>query len=201
MYLFFDTETSGLPDQKMPASWEDQPHVCQLGAILTDEHGFVKAEANFLIKPDGWVIPQAATGIHGISQEAAEKYGLSIRGVLSIFCRLMAMADTLIAHNLRFDLFMLGIEACRADTSSMRFDFPKHCFCTMTHATSVLKLPPTPKMVACGMTGFKKPNLQEAYRHFFGKDFEGAHDAMADVRACRDVFFSLKKLEVAGVAA
>lgn len=44
-YLFFDTETTGLPDTRMPPEWEGQPHICQLGAIMTDEQGRVKAAA------------------------------------------------------------------------------------------------------------------------------------------------------------
>jgi DNA polymerase III subunit epsilon len=195
MYLFFDTETTGLPDLKMPAEWEGQPRICQLGAIVTDRDGRVKAEANLLIRPDGWTIPEAASAVHGISQADAEKYGVTMKGALSVFARLMKMADTLIAHNLRFDLFLLEIEATRTDLSRFAFEFPKGCYCTMTGSTHVLQLPPTQKMQAAGFTKFKNPNLQEAYRHFFGREFEGAHDAMADVRACRDVFFALKKLE------
>lgn len=195
MYLFFDTETTGLPDYKMPAEWEGQPRICQLGAIVTDRDGRVKAEANLLIKPDGWTIPPAASAIHGISQSDAERYGLTIRGALSIFGRLMGMAEVLVAHNLKFDLFLLEIEAARTDLTRVAFDFPKGCYCTMTHASHVLQLPPTKRMQDCGFSKFKSPNLQEAHRHFFGRDFEGAHDAMADVRACREVFFALKKLE------
>ena len=191
MYLFWDTETTGLPDKNKPASDPCQPHICQLGAILCDEHGFVRAEVNLLVRPAGWVIPESATAIHGISQGVAERYGLSIRGVLSIFGRLLDRADLSVAHNIAFDLFMLAIEA---ENSAVVLDMAKTHFCTMHHSKEILKIPPTPRMYACGMTTFKSPNLQEAYRHFFGRDFEGAHDAMADVRACRDVFFAIQKL-------
>ena len=192
-YLFFDTETTGLPDRKRPASWEGQPRICQLGAILTDSDGRVMAEANLLIKPDGWSIPEAATAIHGISQADAEKYGLSAKGVLSIFARLLSKSEMIVAHNLTFDLLMLEIEIER---TFVPLELPKKPFCTMNKSRDVVKLPPTPRIKASGMTDFKNPNLQEAYRHFFGRNFEGAHDAMADVRACRDVFFALKNLEV-----
>ena len=140
-------------------------------------------------------IPEAASAIHGISQADAEKYGVTMKGALSVFARLMKMADTLIAHNLPFDLFLLEIEAHRTGMTDGKLDLPKSCFCTMTSSTHVLQLPPTQKMKAAGFTRYKSPNLQETYRHFFGCEFEGAHDAMADVRACRDVFFALKKLE------
>jgi hypothetical protein len=39
---------------------------------------------------------------------------------------------------------------------------------------------------------YKWPRLIEAYRHAFGKDFTGAHDALADVRACKEIYFWLK---------
>jgi DNA polymerase III subunit epsilon len=191
VYIFFDTETTGLCNNKLPASDPGQPHICQLGAILTDQNGRVKAEVNLLVRPEGWVIPQAASDIHGITQYDADAYGLSIKGILTIFNRLLIKAEKLIAHNIRFDLFMLEIECARTGIS---LELPHQYACTMEDSRDILKIPPTQKMAACGMTEFKKPNLQEAYRHFFGREFEGAHDAMADVRACRDVFFAIQKL-------
>jgi hypothetical protein len=35
----------------------------------------------------------------------------------------------------------------------------------------------------------KWPKLQEAYKWCFNKEFDKAHDAMADIRACKEVFF------------
>lgn len=202
-YLCFDTETSGLPDKSMPPSWEGQPHICQLGAILTDAQGKVKAEMNLLVKPVGWTIPKAASDIHGISQADAENYGLSIKGVLTIFGRLATMAEVLVAHNLPFDLFMLEIECER---TGVKMDLPPDYACTMAESSPILQIPPTAAMLRSGRTNYKNPNLQEAYRHFFGRNFEGAHDAMADVRACKDVFFRLRSPgtpdpEAKGVAA
>lgn len=53
MYLFFDTETTGLPNFKIPFNHESQPHICQLAAILTDQNGKIKSELNAIIKPEG----------------------------------------------------------------------------------------------------------------------------------------------------
>lgn len=190
-YLFFDTETTGLPDQRMPPSHESQPHICQLGVIVTDREGRVKAELNTLIRPDGWTIPPTASAIHGITQADAERYGLSIKGALSIFARLLKSSERVVAHNIGFDLFMLEVEHHR---TGVPMELPGKMACTMESSVNVVKCPPTERMLAKGMTGYKNPNLSETYRHFFGRDFDGAHDAMADVRACRDVFFELDAL-------
>jgi DNA polymerase III epsilon subunit-like protein len=57
----------------------------------------------------------------------------------------------------------------------------------MKATTSICKLP--------GKYGdYKWPKLQESHLHFFGKEFEGAHDAMADVRACAAVYWALNPL-------
>ncbi len=39
---------------------------------------------------------------------------------------------------------------------------------------------------------YKWPQLQEAYKHFFNKEFDNAHDALADVTACKDVYFAIQ---------
>ena len=41
------------------------------------------------------------------------------------------------------------------------------------------------------MNFYKKANLTEAYRHFFNEDFEDAHTAIADVKACMSVYFAI----------
>lgn len=187
MYLFFDTETTGLPNYKMPVDADSQPHICQLGAILTNSEGHVKAELNAIIRPDGWTIPEEASKIHGITMRDTLDYGFHIRGVMAMFTAMVKSCDIIIAHNIKFDQRMIEREG-----GAEIFSLKKDMECTMEMARSILKIPPTERMMAAGFNDFKQPNLQEAYTHFFGKPFEGAHDAMADVRACRDVFFKMK---------
>ncbi len=193
-YLFFDSETTGLPDFKMPPDWEGQPHICQIGAILADESGRVKAEMNFIITPDGWKIPQEASLIHGITPEDSAKYGISIKGALSLFARMLLNCETVVAHNIKFDLFMLEIECARSGVS---LQLPKQFACTMQDSTDILQLPATARMLAYNMGKYKNPNLQEAHEYFMGAKFNGAHDAMADVRACKEVFFKIQETKKA----
>jgi DNA polymerase-3 subunit epsilon len=194
MYLVFDTETNGLPLKNLAQDHPGQPHICQLGAILIDKDGRVKGELNVLVKPEGWSIPAAASAVHGITPEDADAYGLPIATVLRLFRWMKNKAERHVAHNLKFDHWMIRREARGCGMNPGDFDLDGYC--TMIESAGVVRIPPTAKMVAAGMDGYKSPNLQEAYRHFFGREFEGAHDAMADVRACRDVFFALKRLEL-----
>ena len=56
MILFWDSETTGLPDFNLRARDPAQPHIVQLAAILTDDGGSVYESHNVIIKPDGWTI-------------------------------------------------------------------------------------------------------------------------------------------------
>lgn len=61
MFLFFDTETTGLKS----------PHIVQLAALLTEEDGRECARLNVIIQPEGWTIPDEAAAVHGITTDIA----------------------------------------------------------------------------------------------------------------------------------
>ena len=193
MYLFFDTETTGLPDFNYPDRLDYQPHIVQLAALLTDgdgrEHGFFKT----LIRPDGWEIPAAAAAVHGISTGDCAAFGVSIHLAMVLFTKLSANARVIVAHNIRFDAFVTKVEMRRLGKSE--FAVGQDQFCTMEAASPIVNLPPTDRMLAAGINKPKSPRLEECVRFFFDEDLEGAHDAMADVRACARVFFELRRRE------
>lgn len=185
MHLVFDTETTGMANFKAPASDPSQPFIVQLGAILYDDNKRVVAEMNLLVKPDGWTIPPEASAIHGITTEMCEKYGLPLVTVIKLFMTFVKRASILIAHNFPFDKMLVWASLLRLQLAPeivLFLEAKSHC--TMAASTDVLKLP--------GKYGsYKWPNLQEAHVHFTGARFEGAHDAMADVRACAAIYFAL----------
>lgn len=189
--LFFDTETTGLPDKRSPVTAKHQPHVVQLAAILTEDDGTERASINLIVNP-GVAIPKGASDVHGITDEVAAKYGVLPKIVAYAFRSMVARADLVVAHNIEFDLFLMEALFARLEMSSM--EGCEH-FCTMAATTPILNLPPTERMLAAGFNKPKPPKLEEAYRHFFSQDLVGAHDALVDVRACRDVFFAVRALE------
>ena len=193
-YLFFDTETTGFINEAKRLSDPCQPYLVQLGALLTDDDGHEVASLDVVIKPDGWVIPPAVSTIHGITTEFADEFGISMVSAVFAFMQMRRAATMIVAHNLKFDKAMLDICELRMPPRNYP-DWPEHSFCTQEASVHIVNLPPTDAMLAKGMRGPKTPKLVEAYAYFFGKPFEGAHNAMVDVRACKDVFFHLKGLE------
>lgn len=183
MILFFDTETTGLP---VKGGLELQPHIVQLAMMLTDKTGKIISSSNFLIRQNN-IIPPDSIKIHGKTDEMCLKYGLTRKTALSMFMFFLDRAEILVAHNINFDVRMIENHLER---EAMQ-DFPLiEKVCTQKIYTDKCKIPPTEAMKAKGMKCFKAPRLEEAYQWRFGKMFDNAHDAMADVLACKDLYFS-----------
>lgn len=179
--LVLDTETTGFPKRDAPI--EDQPWLVQFAAVLADEEGRELGVLSKMIKPDGYEIPEKATNIHGITTEMAREVGFSLLNVMEDVERMVANAEVIIGHNIGFDMKMLNLAFEHLGlTAPWAPNFPT--FCTMKSTTNVLKLPQK-------NGGYKWPTLGEAYQHFTGKPLEGAHDAMADVRATMDIYKAL----------
>ncbi len=181
MILVFDTETTGLPDFKAPADAPHQPRVVQLAAILftPDEEPIVTL--NVLIRPDGWTIPEDAARVHGITTEAALANGIPIARALELFAVFTAPDTTLVGHNITFDAKLLRGEYRRIGRD---MSFPG--ICTMRSATKFVGA-----KQANGSGKF--PNLQETHQALFAEGFDGAHDALADVKATARIFFALRR--------
>ncbi len=195
MLLFNDTETNKLLDFKRDLMEPDQARICEIAAILTDDDGNVKAELSCLIKPDGWVMDDGASAVNGITTEMCEQYGLPIKDAMQMFLSMKARAKTRISHNISYDKRMLARETLLLGIEHNSDGI--ETYCTMTASKPICQLPPTDKMMAAGFKTFKSPKLQEAHLILCGKEFEGAHRAMDDTRACKDVFFAIKKLQIA----
>jgi hypothetical protein len=184
MFISWDTETTGFFNASLPLNHQSQPSIVQLAAVLYDEQKKIKAQLNVLIKPDGWTIPKKVEDIHGISTLDCEKYGVPILSALSMFNQLTKAEPLLLAHNGDYDRFMMNIETARLGKNSI-VDGRRH-FCTMKSSTDLVKIPST-------RGGYKWPKLIELYRFLFGKEFENAHDALADCSACAECFFEMQK--------
>lgn len=185
MYLFFDTETVGLPkNYKAPVTnLKNWPRMIQIAWILCDKNGKRIETQSYIIKPENFTIPVEASNIHGISTEKALDEGQDLKTVLSEFNELVEQADYIVAHNISFDEKILGAELIRKEISS-NFE-QKEKLCTMKNATNYCRIP--------GYYGFKWPKLDELHIRLFNEDFEGAHDAYADIDATERCFWKMRE--------
>lgn len=194
--LFFDTETTGLPLFKEPSEHPDQPHIVQLAAMLVDlDTRKTQARLDVIVRPNGWTIPDEVAAIHGITTEKALEIGVNESMALGMLLELWNedQPRMRIAHNRSFDDRIVRIALMRYEDVPLADKWkaaPGQCTATM--ATPIMQLPPTEKMKRAGFNKFKTPNLGEAYRHFTGRELQGAHSAMADTRACAEVFFAIQ---------
>ncbi len=188
MHLFFDTETTGIPrNYKAPASdLQNWPRMVQLAWLLMDDQTEEIRRTEYIIKPEGFSIPREAASIHGITTEMAMQQGVDLPAVLTEIARDLASATVLVAHNLAFDEKILGAEFLRTGHPNPLESKARRC--TMQGATSYCRLPVR--------QGYKWPTLQELHQRLFQESFEGAHGALADVRACARCYFELRRLQV-----
>ncbi len=185
MYLFFDTETTGLPlNWKAPVSdLNNWPRLVQIAWQQYDDSGNMITEQDYIIKPEGFSIPAEAAQVHGISTEQAEKEGVALDKVLEEFSGLIGTSDYLVAHNMSFDEKIIGAEFLRKKIESRLFESEK--ICTMKSSTQYCQIP--------GNYGYKWPKLSELHMKLFDTDFDEAHDARVDITACAKCFWELKR--------
>ena len=184
-YLFFDTETTGVPRNYKAPSTDTQnwPRLVQLAWILSDENGNRIHTGNLIVKPDGFVIPADATKVHGITTQRAKEEGFPLAEVIEWFKSDLDMATYIVGHNIEFDKKIVGAEMIRLGMKD-ELKKKKSC-CTMLSSIDFCKI--------SGKYGFKYPKLQELYRKLFGEDFEDAHNAMCDIEATEKCFWELRK--------
>jgi DNA polymerase III epsilon subunit-like protein len=187
MHLIFDTETSGLPTAQA-AEHPEQPRVMQVGAQLLDNDFVVRGELNLLLKwPDRYDVHPLAFKAHGISWEMTQDLGVCPAQAADLFAIFVERAKHFAAFNAKFDFQLTTIWA--AQTRRPKPFFQTQPFCPMLALTPIMKLP------GKWANSFKRPNLQEAHVFCTGRQFDGAHDAMADVRALGEVYKWLKRRE------
>lgn len=185
MYLFFDTETTGLPKKwNAPVSDTDNwPRLVQIAWLQYDSTGMRLSEQDYIIKPDGFTIPEDASRVHGITTERANNEGINLKRVLEEFTSLIDESQVLVAHNMNFDEKIIGAEFVREGIKNSLFETER--LCTMKAATDYCRLP--------GKYGYKWPKLSELHVKLFDADFEEAHNASVDITACAKCFWELKK--------
>ena len=190
MYLIFDTETTGLPQNwKAPLTdFDNWPRLVQLAWQVHDIEGKLIDVQNYIVKPEGFDIPYNAAKIHGISTDRAEKEGMPLVEVLEIFMQDLEKVKFVVGHNVSFDNNIVGCEFLRKNMSNLLQSMP--AIDTKDDATDYCQIP------SGRGAKFKWPKLIELHQKLFGEAFAEAHNASADVEATARCFLELLRLDV-----
>ncbi|MBR2732728.1 MAG: 3'-5' exonuclease [Selenomonadaceae bacterium] len=177
--LFLDTETTGIPDRaaKWDVDFMEYPHVVQLAWL----HG-CKAE-NHIIRPDGWVIPEDAQQVHGITTEYALEHGEPFAAVVDLLIQDCHEAGLICGNNIHFDTGIIKANILR-ELGREYYD-ANDVESALYKGKRIDTMRSTMKWVDARFASgrLKFPNLGELYdRCFPGETFD-AHDALEDCKA------------------
>lgn len=164
--VLFDTETTGLTQNRV-VKIDKQPHVLELYACKANlDTGEVLAEIDHLIRPptEESIDLKVAEKSHGIKWDMV-KDKPTFAEIADEAIQFLGSCDTVIAHNLSFDMEVIEIEAQRLGMKTM---WPRRKLCTV-EATVYIK-------------GYRL-NLSDLYEMLFKEKFAGAHRAKVDVMA------------------
>ena len=181
--IVIDTETTDMIDWKASVSAAHQPELIQLGAMLIQiDRDLPKryrtiAELGHLVTHERVSVSTGAYDAHGLSEEYIKRYGYNPVNALNQLTYLISQADLIVCHNTSFDLKILRTFAHRYGKNLTEAIDLIPSFCTMKTTSDLCKIPNK------WNTGNKWPKLEELHNFLMGYNFEGAHDALSDVRA------------------
>jgi hypothetical protein len=173
--LFFDTETTGL----------QRPDLVEICWMVYQGRRRLHVH-HYLIRPDGWIVPVAATNIHGISHERAVREGRPLREVMQLFIEDIRNCQLVVAHNLHFDrrvMHWVAQQRLEMDANAVSAFWHTRLqeFCTCRGARH---------QDAGRQRRAPSYKLGELYQAEFGEPLMNAHSADADVDALQRLFWA-----------
>lgn len=181
--LFADFETTGLLDKR--PDFMVQPGIVQIGAIRCewnrnhDPHLLMETDSFYtLVNPERAQWQDDAIRTHGITPDAV-KDAPTFFEIGPAFAEFTRGAEYWIGFNNKFDRDVLWYQLVRYGLER-NYPWPTKEIDVMKRASKLMEVQ--------GKKGVKNPKLTDAYEHFFGKAYMGAHDALSDIRATADVF-------------
>lgn len=188
MFLVLDTETSDLFEDKFTAidPRQNDVRMVSLAATLFTNDCHEVQSLYSIIKPDGWTVQPGAQSKHGITTEYATQHGIDVRVPLTVLMWMCQMADHILVYNWSFDSRVITRELhINRGVAVWGFAETKGR-CVMLASSAHLKMPNEH-----GYASYAWPKLEVAYAKICGKKLEGAHHALADVRATAEVAITL----------
>lgn len=179
--MLFDTETTGLPKTRNlaingPDNW---PHIVSISWVILDaDTNTILKKASYIVKPNGWIIPDDSIAIHKITNENAYSNGVPLSDAIYAFSN--EDPDILVAHNADFDFNVL-VNAIKWDLGIDPIVLDKPLFCSMKLSRNMCRIP--------SKYGFKSPKLSELYEFVMKKSpiSDSLHGSLYDAEVLTEI--------------
>ena len=186
-FLFFDTETTGLPkDRHIPPHTQahNWPDIVSLSwVVMTADKKMVKAR-HALIRPLDWTIPADSIVIHGITNAMANEDGHELHEVLEDFIQDMAGCQYVVSHSFSFDRNVVENAAIWKAKRPKRILW-KNDICTAEEGKDITKIP-------FESGGYKYPRLAVLYETLTGHaPTLTLHNSLNDTIILAELFWHL----------
>lgn len=188
MYLFLDTETTGLAPSAVPTkgNFHSWPRMLALGWQVVSAEGEVLDQHRLVVTDIHIVEGSSKFPLRGPVLDAGERVCL-IHAIDRVVTAI-GKAFVVVGHNLRFDLGVIQSEQFRLGRF-VTFPPPRvRLQCTIDLAAksrAVTKL--------YGLSG--RIPLDRLYTALFQKQLSAHHDPLVDADACRQIYFALQNLK------
>ena len=163
--IVFDTETTGLLLPGL-APLDAQPRIIEFAAVKLDDFSFEEVETLEFLSEPGFPLPEEIIKITGIKDEDLNGQG-SFAMWYKELCGFFLGEETVIGHNLDFDITMLRLELQRIGKEFM-FPWPPNQICTVERSFQIRNA---------------RMKLGDLHKEATGEGFKDAHRAMADTQA------------------
>ncbi len=177
--MFLDTETTGFSTSTNPKEIDkfNNARLIELGYLIYNKDNCKIKEVSSLVKPQNFTIKN--TFVHGITTSQALTNGLEINTVLSQLYEDLKNTDTIICHNINFDMQILLSEAFRSGNTQL-YDLieSKNKLCTMEIGKKYMK-------------STKNPKLVELYKYLYNKEVKQDHRSLSDCIICADCYYKM----------
>ncbi len=171
--LFLDTEFTGFN--------KNQDHLVQVAWVMTDLEGNVLKNANYMVRPEGYEIPEESTAIHHIDTAQAATYGYPIKVVMEQFRRDLLRSTCLVGYTLYRD----KIHIKKAWKGSLKSKYP------FWPTIDLAEYEKTVRQQLNYNDDSQTISLATMYLLLFGEPMTRAHNAMSDAQATCRCFWEL----------
>lgn len=200
--MLFDLETTGFPKKKSKhgsyynykeSDKYESSRIVQMSWRIHKPDGKKLLSKDYIIKPDGFVIPNNVIKIHGITNKIANDKGVNIEDVLIELLNDTKKVNTIVAHCMNFDYNVLLAELFKCGQTKLIKRLEKcNLICTGEATKNLLKLPVNQTYTTIN-DEYKMPRLSELYSWCFKKEMKNHHNSKYDTKNLAKIFFYLKE--------